>query len=128
MYRKYARLKWILVGQMLKLVGKMANGRLLFLALLNLTKYEKTTCYVEEIFSESNCYTNNYFYITTCDACPTTLAVQDVNVFFVRVDYIYQLCSQHKSRRVWHSSSPLHNEVGTNDLQFLNMKLKTTNG
>ena len=70
---------------MLKLVGKMANGRLLFLALLNLTKYEKNTLknthYVEEIFSESNCYTNNYFYITTCDACPTILAVQDVNVF-----------------------------------------------
>ena len=67
MYRKYARpiAKWILVGQMLKMVGKMANCRLLFLALLNLTKYEKNTLknthYVEEIFSESNCYTNNYF-------------------------------------------------------------------
>ena len=33
MYRKLGQPKWILVGQMLKIVQKMTNGQLLFLAL-----------------------------------------------------------------------------------------------
>ena len=34
MYVKFGQPKWILVGQMLKLVRKMANGQVLFLALV----------------------------------------------------------------------------------------------
>ena len=54
--------------------------------------------------------------------------------FVVRVDYIYQLCSQYQSMRVIITKSVvfiksiLHNEVGTNNLQFLNVKLKLMAG
>ena len=48
MYRKYGRPKWILVGQMLKLFGKKANGQLLFPALiLNTNRYVGCTVTVQ---------------------------------------------------------------------------------